>query len=212
MEKPTPTDHPIHPLIACRWSPRAFADSPVSDADLRALLEAARWAPSSRNERPWRFIVARRADDPGAFGRILDCLAEGNRVWARHAAALMVAVARTHFAYKERPNLHHAHDVGQALAMLSIEATARELWLHQMGGFDRDCVREAFAVPEGFEPLTAVAIGHMGQAADLPAPLDEREGAPRARHPLSELVFGATWGEPSPLLDTGAKATRDPTD
>jgi nitroreductase len=205
-EKPAETATAIHPLLARRWSPRAFADRAIEEGDLLAMLEAARWAPSSRNEQPWRFIVARRHADPQLFARIRDCLAEGNRVWAADAAVLLVAVSSTRFAYKDRPNGHAGHDVGQAMALLTVEAMAHELWVHQMGGFDRDCVRVAFGVPDGFEPITAAAIGHMGDPADLPSPLDEREAAPRNRRPLSESVFGGMWGEAAPLLSEAAAA------
>ena len=103
MENPAALDHPVHSLIERRWSPRAFADKPVDPAHLESLLEAARWAPSSFNEQPWRFIVATR-EDPENFQRLLDCLAPGNQEWAGKAAVLMLSVASLSFARNGKPN------------------------------------------------------------------------------------------------------------
>lgn len=195
MPKPAPTDCEIHPLIRDRWSPRAFSPASVSEADLRALLEAARWAPSCFNEQPWRFLVARREDEAG-FARLLSCLVEANQVWAKHAGALMITVASTTFAHNGRPNRHAWHDVGLAAAQLSAQATALGLAVHQMAGFLPDQARERCGIPEGFEAVTALAIGHPGDPAGLPDELRERELAPRARRPQAEFAFTATWGAP----------------
>jgi len=123
MEKPAETQYPIHDLLRRRWSPRAFSDRRVDPAIMRSLLEAARWAPSSYNEQPWSFIVATK-DDPVEFGRLLSCLVEGNIQWAQHAPVLMVSVARLSFEDDGKPNRHAFHDVGQAVANLSVQATA----------------------------------------------------------------------------------------
>lgn len=203
MEKPADTRHPIHPLLARRWSPRAFAPRPLEPATIRSLLEAAAWAPSSRNAQPWRFILASR-EEPETFERILNCLNENNRSWARNAGLLLVALARLTVGEgeEERENRHARHDVGQALAHLSVEATARDLFVHQMGGFSRECVREQFEVPDGIEPVTAVAIGHYGDIEALPEALQRRERGARRRRPLREWVFGAGWGEPHPVIES----------
>lgn len=194
MEKIAPIDHPIHELIARRWSPRAFTGEPVNREQLLTLLEAARWAPSCFNEQPWRFLVATR-DKPAAFDAMLQCLSEGNRSWAVNAAALLITVASTRFAGSGKHNRHAWHDVGLATALLSVQATALGLAVHPMAGFDAAAVRSGYGVPEEFEPVAAIAIGHTGNADTLPEPMRERERAPRIRKPLAELVYEGAWQE-----------------
>jgi nitroreductase len=195
MDKPAPLDHPIHELLAHRWSPRAFSDRPVDRATVRSLLEAARWAPSSMNEQPWRFVVATR-EDREAFDRLAACLSSGNRQWAPRAALLVAVVAAETFRRNGRPNRHAWHDVGQAIALLTVEASARGLSVHQMGGIDRESLREAIGIPDGFSPITVVAIGYPGAPEDLPEDLAERERAERKRLPQSEFAFSGAWNRP----------------
>ncbi len=198
MSKRADHDHPIHELIAGRWSPYSFTDRPIERADLLALFEAARWAPSSYNEQPWRFVVARR-DDRG-FDEILSCLVEANQAWAKHAAALAIGVVSRRFARNDKPNAAAEHDLGLAVANLSVEATARGIAVHQMIGILPDRAREQFAIPQDHDALTGLALGYAGARPDLPDPLLQRDDAPRARRPLPEFVFGARFGEPAPLL------------
>lgn len=196
-DKIAATDHPVHALVANRWSPYAWAEVEVGDEDLAALFEAARWAPSSYNEQPWRWIVARRGDE-AAFAMLLSTLVEGNQEWARHASVLAVGLAALRFDRNGKPNKAAHHDLGGAAAHLTFEATARGLSVHQMIGIEPERVRELYAVPEGVEPLTALAIGVAGEAAALPDKLRERETGPRTRKPLSELVFAGRYGRPAP--------------
>ena len=186
------TDAPLLDAIAARWSPRAFdPDRALTEADLRPLLEAARWAASSNNLQPWRLAWALRGE--AAFGRILGCLSEGNRAWAHRAGALLIGctvLARPNGA----PNRHAAHDLGQALAQLAVQATAAGIALHMMGGFDVAAARAALAVPEGIEPYTAVAIGWPGDPALLDEAVRARETAPRTRLSLDEVAPHGGWG------------------
>ena len=177
-DKPAETEFPIHDLIRRRWSPRAFADRPVELEKLGSLLEAARWAASSNNEQPWRFILAGR-ERPDDFARLLGCLKESNQAWARHAPLLMLSVARLTFTDDCDPNRHALHDVGQAVATMAIQATALGFVIHQMAGFFQDKARELLGIPAGFEPVTAVAIGYQGDPAILPDRQRQRELAPR---------------------------------
>lgn len=197
--KLVPTKHPVHELIARRWSPYAFADRMPSDADLRSLFEAARWAPSSYNEQPWRYVVATRADE-AAFEVALSCLVEGNRVWARLAPVLALGCASLSLARTGKPNAAALHDLGLASASLTLEATARGLYVHQMIGILPERVREAYGVPAGVEPLTGLAIGYLADPATLPAALRPRDAAPRTRKELPEFVFGGTFGHPATWL------------
>jgi nitroreductase len=191
--------YPIHGLIAARWSPYGFSDRAVSTDDLCALFEAARWAPSSYNEQPWRYIVADQADAE-EFKRVLGCLWELNQAWAQYAPVLALGVAATHFARNGKDNAAALHDLGLAAANLCLEATARGLMVHQMIGIDPEKARSTFNIPEGFQPLTALAIGYQGWPAGLKEEILARDDAPRERRPITELVFSGTWGKSSWLI------------
>lgn len=186
-------DHPIHELIARRWSPYAFADRPVAVDDLRSLLEAARWAASSYNEQPWSYILATK-DNPGDFQRLLSCLVEGNQAWAQAAPVLALGCTSLNFKRNNKPNAAAVHDLGLASATLTLEATARGLVVHQMIGILPDKARETYNIPEGVQPLTGLAIGYPAEPTALPEKFKERDLAPRTRKPLAEFVFGSAWG------------------
>jgi len=198
MDKPADAQHPIHDLLARRWSPRAFADRPVAPDVLRSLCEAARWAPSSANLQPWSFIVATR-DNQQEFARMLECLVEGNQIWAKQAPVLIVSVA----AKLDRdgdPNPHAWYDVGQAVALLSVQATALGLFVHQMAGILPDKIRGLYQIPDSYEPVTGIALGYPGTPEQLPDKLRQRELAPRTRKPINEFVFAGAWGRASKLV------------
>ena len=186
----------IHDILARRWSPRAYAATPVEPDKVRACLEAARWAPSCYNDQPWHFIVATR-DQGDVYDRLLACLADMNQAWAKAAPVLMISVARTTFTLDGKPNRHGQHDVGLATMNLMIQAAALGLHAHAMGGFDRDAARRAFGIPAGFEPMAAIALGYLGDPATLPDDRRRMEVAPRERRPMRDWVFGARWGETS---------------
>lgn len=198
MEKPAPHEVPIEPLIARRWSPRAFGQRDITGAELASMLEAARWAPSCFNEQPWSFVVAQRADAE-AFERLAALLVETNRAWASKAPLLMLSVARLTFARNDKPNRHALHDVGLAVQNLVLQATALGLVVHQMAGFDVEGARESLAIPAEHEPVAMIAIGAPGNPDELPDMLREREHAPRQRKPLPELAFAGTFGTPLEL-------------
>jgi nitroreductase len=199
MLRPAPTDHPVHELIRQRWSPRAFADKPVAAEILRSLFEAARWAPSSSNEQPWAFLVATK-DDTEFHGKMVSTLVEFNQAWAKHAPVLGIAVSELAFARSGKPNRNAFYDTGAAVAYLTIEATARGLFVHQMAGFDPHKAIELFSIPTGWEPISAFVIGYPGDPQSLPETLRERELAPRARKPLSEFVMAGNWGRPASFV------------
>ena len=193
MEKPAPVEFPVHDLIKNRWSPRAFSDKPIPKEVLQSLFEAARWAPSSNNEQPWAFIVATK-DDQENFEKSLGALVEFNAGWARKAPVLVIAVAELAFAKNNAPNRNAQYDVGAASLQLSIEATARGLFVHQMAGFDPETAKEAYNIPQGWEPIATMAIGFPGDASSLPEPYQTRERAPRTRKPIREFVMSGEWG------------------
>jgi nitroreductase len=193
------TDHPVHELLAERWSPYAFADRPVSRADLTSLFEAARWAPSSYNEQPWSYLVATR-DQPEEFARLLSCLVEGNQAWAKAAPVLALGCTSLNFVRNGQPNAAALHDLGLSSAGLVLEATARGLAVHQMIGILPDRARQLYAVPEGVQPLTGLAVGYAGDPAALPENLRQRDAGRRQRKALSAFVFAGKWGTASPVL------------
>jgi nitroreductase len=181
------TDAGLHPLLANRWSPRGFdPDYRVPDADLNTLLEAARWTPSCANSQPWRFLVARRGE-PG-FDRLAAQLLPGNASWAP-TASVLIAIATTTEDEKREPLPLAQYDAGQAAAHLSVQATALDLVVHQMAGFDADGLRAEFHLPDTIRPMAMVAIGRWDPEAPLPDYLREREFAPRVRKPLAELLL-----------------------
>jgi nitroreductase len=189
----------LHELLQKRWSPVAFAPRAVEPEKLRSLFEAARWAASSFNEQPWVYLVATK-DEPENFARLLGCLVEGNRAWAQHAPVLMLSVAKLNFALNGKPNRHALHDVGAASAELTLQATALGLFVHQMAGYDVEKARREFAIPEGYEPAAAMALGYIGDDVGLPEKLRGRNAAARKRKPLSEIVFSGSWGNTSLLV------------
>jgi nitroreductase len=193
------TDYSVNDLITSRWSPYSFADKSVSDEDLQSLFEAARWAPSSFNEQPWSYIVAKK-EDADEFQRLLSCLVEVNQVWAKSASALALGITKLNFTRNDTPNRAAQHDLGLAAANLVLEATDRGLAVHQMAGILPDKARELYSIPEGYEPLTGIAIGYAGDPANLPEELRVRDGARRPRKPLKEFVFAGKWGAASSLL------------
>ncbi|MBI1730763.1 nitroreductase family protein [Candidatus Acetothermia bacterium] len=201
MNKEAISDYPLHDLIKRRWSPRAFSKKSVEPEKLRSLLEAARWAPSSGNEQPWRFIVTRKDEDE-AFELLRACLNEGNQAWAKNVPVLMLSIAKM-FRGDDvtRPNRTALYDVGLSVGNLVIQATALGLHVHQMGGFDAQKARQTFQIPAHFEPIAAIAVGYLGDPAQLDEKLREREIAPRERKPLRELIFTEKWGESSSIIE-----------
>jgi nitroreductase len=180
-----------------RWSPRSFSEREVSPELLRKVFEAARWAPSSGNEQPWRFLIGRRGD--GTWQKIFDTLADGNKKWAHLAPVLMINAAKSTVGHKGTLNRVALYDLGAATQCLCLEATALGLAAHQMAGFDTDAARKAFGIPEDCLIGAAIALGYEGEPAALgDEQLVEREVAPRTRKPLDEFVF-AEWGKAAKL-------------
>ena len=194
MKTPAPTAHPIEPLLQRRWSPRAFAAKPVERNVLLRLFEAARWAPSSYNEQPWRYILATH-EDPERLNEAQSVLSSGN-AWARKAPVLVCSVAHLAFARNGRPNRHALHDVGAASENLLLQATALGLFGHQMAGFDVEKARAVFRIPDGYEPVAMMALGYPAALETLTEEEKAHEERPRARRPIDEFVFDGRFGNP----------------
>jgi len=193
-EKPAQTKVPIHPLLAGRWSGRAFDARDVSHDEMHALLEAARWAPSSANEQPWRLIVVRRAMSTHAA--VIASLSGANPRWAALAPVIVVVAASTTMEKSGKPNRYAWHDAGLATAMLCVQAASFGLATHVLAGWNADALRAAVAIPVGFDPVNVIVVGHPGDADSLPEDLRVRELTPRTRRPLDEIAFAEKFGEP----------------
>jgi nitroreductase len=195
--KQAPAVEGVMPVFFERWSPRSFSDRAVSLESLKKVFEAARWAASSFNEQPWRFLVGAR--DSSAYGKILSSLGEFNQNWARTAPVLILGVARTKFSQSGKDNRVALYDLGAAASYLALEAAELGLATHQMEGVDVNKARQSFAIPEDYMIGAAIALGYQGEPAAL---ADERmlkqETTPRTRKPLSEFVY-SEWGEPAQL-------------
>lgn len=184
-QKTALTGYPVIDLIRKRWSPRSFTPDPVSEDDVKTVLEAASWSFSSGNLQPWFYLYAHRGT-PG-FDRILGCLSRGNQPWARHAAVLMVTLAK-----KERdpgkPNFWCRHDLGAANMLLALQATSMGFFAHPMGGFDASKVFETLDVdPAVYEPVACIALGYLGDPDQLEESQREKELAPRQRKNILEI-------------------------
>lgn len=179
----------FHPILASRFSPRAYSSvATLGPDELGPLFEAARWSPSSSNSQPWSFVVGLRGD--GVFQTILGTLASGNALWAQHASALVANI--TMMTTAEGKSLSHSvYDLGQAVAHLSAQATADNIVVHQMGGFDADALGAALNLGSSHRVITVMTLGTHGDPADLPENLREREVAPRVRKPLGDVVSGS---------------------
>jgi nitroreductase len=183
----------VIPVVLHRWSPRAFAEKPVSDVDLKTIFEAVRWAPSSFNEQPWRFLVGKQGSD--TYAKIVSSLWEFNQLWASKAPVLILGVTKTHFTHNNAHNGSALYDLGASAAILTLQAAALGLATHQMAGVDHAKAREVFSIPEEYHVGAAIALGYQGEPATLPSEqMLKQEVAPRSRKELNEFVLSG-WGE-----------------
>jgi nitroreductase len=183
----------VHSLIRARWSPRAFNGKDIAPADLAAILEAGRWAASSYNEQPWRFIVAAKNTDPAGFQKLLGLLLPFNQAWAKSAPVLLITAGKKTFSHNGTPNRYALHDAGAALASMFLQAEALGIYAHGMGGFDQERARVELGVPDDFEIGAAAAFGYLGSPDELPEQMKQQELAKRQRKPLSEIAFSTEW-------------------
>lgn len=186
----------IHEFISKRFSTRAYSDHKINANLISDLFEAARWAPSSRNEQPWRFIYAEK-ENPEEFEKLASTLNESNRIWAQTAPLLVLTIAKLDSDVTRQLNRSAFYDLGGAVANLSIQAVAMGLSVHQIGGFNALKARELFDIPENFEPVTILAIGVRGSVESLPEALMLREIGPRKRRTLAEIIFKGKFGKPA---------------
>lgn len=178
--------HNINALFLNRWSPRCMSGEELSDEELMALFEAARWAPSSYNNQPWRFIYAKRNTE--SWNKLFNLLAEGNKIWAKDSAALVVLISCKNFEFNEKPSITHQLDAGAAWENLALEACFRGFVTHGMEGFDYQRARQELGIPENYDVMAMIAIGKRGSKENLPPKLRDME-FPNNRKPLNEIVM-----------------------
>jgi len=190
-------DYPIHPLIASRWSPRAYDTKPIEPEKLQRIFEAARWTASSSNYQPWYFMVGLKGD--GVYEKIFATLVEFNQLWVVNAPVLALAIAKTTNPRGEE-NKSYAYDLGQSVAMLSLQAMAEGVYTHQMGGFNATAAATSLNIPDDYEVLVAFTLGYRTEAGVLPSSLQKPELSPRTRRPVSESVFTGSFGHKADFL------------
>ena len=185
-ERSRKSSYPINPLILNRWSSRAMTGEDLDNDEIMSLFEAARWAPSSYNNQPWRFIYAKRNTEHWKI--LFNLLVDGNKVWAKNSALLVVVISRKNFENNEKPARTHQFDTGSAWENLALEAFSRGLVAHGMQGIEYDKARIDLKIPDDFEVMAMIAIGKKGRREDLPPELQEKEKL-TDRKPLKDIIM-----------------------
>lgn len=179
-------ERPIDPLIENRWSPRSMTGEEMSDEELLPLFEAARWAPSSYNGQPWRFLYAKR--NTPHWKKFFDLMIEFNQSWTKNASVLLVVISRKTFEHNGKPAVTHSFDTGSAWMSLALEGTKRGYVTHGMEGFDFEKARNVLDIPEHYQVEAMVAIGKRAPKERLPEDLQKRE-IPSQRKSVKEIIM-----------------------
>jgi nitroreductase len=182
--------YPVDPIIINRWSPRSMSGESISERELMTLFEAARWAPSSYNGQPWRFIYARR--ESKAWDSFCGLLDDFNKGWAPKAAALIVVASHKVFDWDDKPSRTHSFDAGAAWQNFALQGSKMGLVVHGMEGFDYDRAQAALRIPDAFDVEAMVAVGRRASVEALDQELREME-SPSDRRPLAEIAFEGTF-------------------
>jgi nitroreductase len=183
-------------IIQERWSPYAFSPAPVEEFKLKAMFEAAGYAPSCNNEQPWLFVYTTQQEQK-TFSDYIGFLNESNRIWAREAYAIVISMARTKFTRNGKMNRYALHDTGMAVTNLLLQALAMDLYVHQMGGFSLEMVKEYFKLDENIEPVAVMAVGYLGDGYSLPTELLKRDEKRRNRKSVNEYSFKGSLSFPA---------------
>jgi len=183
-------------IIQERWSPYSFSSTPVEEFKLKAMFEAAGYAPSCNNEQPWMFVYSTQKEVK-IFNDYLGFLVDSNRVWAKNAYALVISMARTKFSYNNKPNRHAFHDTGMAVSNLLIQALAMDIYVHQMAGYSVDKVKDYFKLNDDIEPVAMMAVGYMGDGVSLSPELLKRDEKRRPRKSANEFTFKNSLSDPA---------------
>lgn len=183
-------DYPIADFILNRWSPRAMSGESITDAELNILFEAARWAPSSYNNQPWRFVYAKR--ETPQWDTIFNLMVDFNKGWAKNAAVLIVVASRNTFEFNNKPARTHSFDTGAACENLALQAHINGLVAHGMEGFDYDAAKKVLQFSEDYTIEAMIAVGKPGAITTLSPELQKREEL-SDRKKIEEFVFEGTF-------------------
>jgi nitroreductase len=175
-------------IIQERWSPYSFSPSPVEDFKLKAMFEAAGFAPSCSNEQPWLFVITTR-DDEKVFDDYIGFMNDGNKIWAKNAYAIVISMARIRFSHSGKPNRWAFHDTGMAVSNLLLQALALDVYVHQMGGYSVEKVKDYFKLGDDIEPVAMMAVGYLGDGSSLTPELLKRDEVRRPRKSINEFVY-----------------------
>lgn len=188
------TEYEVDDVFVNRWSPRAMSGEKLSDAELFSLFEAARWAPSSFNNQPWRFVYARKGSEH--WSRFFGFLDEGNQIWAKNADVLIATISKTTFDYNGKPSKTHSFDTGSAWQNLALQGSVKGLVVHGMQGFDYEKAAAELKVPDDHRVEMMIAVGKPGNPGDLPEKLQKGE-VPSGRKSVSEIVSEGRFSFPN---------------
>ena len=181
----------LNKLIEKRYSPVVFSSKKVDTEQTVLLIEAARWAASSRNEQPARYIIGHKGDNN--YQKLFQSLSPGNQNWAQRAPLLIMAFIKEVSSYNNKKNRYAQHDLGLAIGNLMLQATEMDLYVHPMGGFDQDLVKDLFQFPDHFIPMTALAVGYLGNIEEFPEEIQKRERGLRIRRSMDKLIYSGNW-------------------
>lgn len=190
IQKARKPNYPINPILLNRWSPRSMTGEELTDDELMTLFEAARWAPSSYNNQPWRFIYAKR--NTPEWDTLYNLMIDFNKQWTKNAAAIAVSISRNVFDHNGKPSITHSYDTGAAWMSIAIEGTSRGLVVHGMQGFDFEKARKDLSIPDDYTVEAMLAIGKRAPKENLPKEMQEKE-SPSNRRPLSEIVMNGKF-------------------
>lgn len=194
MSKLAKTKYGIHFLLESRWSPRAFREDAVEKDKLQRIMEAAQWAPSSLNNQPWRYIVGEKGNE--TWDKIFDSLMDANKRWAQHVPVLIVSLSKKHYEHNGHDNFHFMYDTGQSVAHLTFQAMYEGLYVHQMGGFHFEMLKNYFSIPEEYYIVSVIAVGYLGKPGILEEDLQKRELTDRERKDIGEIAYTGRFGNP----------------
>ncbi|MGD0274846.1 MAG: nitroreductase family protein [Syntrophales bacterium] len=182
-------DHPINNIFLDRWSPRAMSGEEIPETELISMFEAARWAPSSNNNQPWRILYAKR--NTKHWPLFFNLLTDSNKIWVKNSSVLLLIVSKNTFD-NGKPSRTHSYDAGAAWENLALQGTLMGYVVHGMQGFDYELARSSLNIPDDFTVEAMAAVGMPGNKEDLPDYLQERE-SPNDRRKLAETVFEGPW-------------------
>lgn len=184
-------EHPCHQEFVSRMSPRAFDPSKtVDETDLMSCFEAARWAPSSYNNQPWRYVFARKGSQ--SYQLMTESLVEFNKMWCKNAPILVLICSCKYFVHNHKPSATASLDTGASYMSFILEAHKRGIITHTMEGFDKQLLSKSMNISENYTVEALMAVGYLGSLQLLPPELQAKE-TPSTRRALSEMVCENTF-------------------